>query len=67
MQAPFADPLSGLELLTKPLHLVGRDLEMQLICTLLDTVALDRQVGARALTISGDMELANLAYWPRCV
>src|SRR6266567_1757359 len=55
MQAPFADPLSGLELLTKPLHLVGRDLEMQLICTLLDTVALDRQVGARALTISGDM------------
>ncbi len=55
MQAPFADPLSGLELLTKPLPLVGRDLEMQLICALLDTVALDRQVGARALTISGDM------------
>ncbi len=55
MQAPFADPLSGLELLTKPLPLVGRDSEMQLICTLLDTVALDRQVGARALTISGEM------------
>src|SRR2546421_1121320 len=55
MQAPFADPLSGLELLTKPLPLVGRDLEMQLMCTLLDTVALDRQVGARALTISGEM------------
>src|SRR2546421_12232660 len=55
MQAPFADPLSGLELLTKPLPLVGRDLEMQLICALLDAVALDRQVGARALTISGDM------------
>jgi len=55
MQAPFADPLSGLEQLTKPLPLVGRDSEMQLICTLLDAVALDRQVGARALTISGEM------------
>jgi predicted ATPase len=55
MQAPFADPLSGLELLTKSLPLVGRDSEMQLICALLDTVLLDRQVGARALTISGEM------------
>ncbi len=55
MQAPFADPLSGLELLTKPLPLVGRDSEMQLICTLLDAVALDRQVGAHALTISSEM------------
>jgi DNA-binding CsgD family transcriptional regulator/tetratricopeptide (TPR) repeat protein len=55
MQAPFADPLSGLELLTKTLPLVGRDTEMQVICELLDTVALDRPAGARALTISGDM------------
>ena len=55
MQAPFADPLSGLELLTESLPLVGRDSEMQLICALLDTVLLDRQVGARALTISGEM------------
>jgi predicted ATPase/DNA-binding CsgD family transcriptional regulator len=55
MQAPFADPLSGLELFAKPLPMVGRDSELQLICTLLDTVALDRQVGARALTISGEM------------
>ena len=55
MQAPFADPLSGLEQLTNPLPLVGRDSEMQLMCMLLDTVALDRQVGARALTISGEM------------
>ena len=55
MQAPFADPLSGLELLTKSLPLVRRDSEMQLICALLDTVLLDRQVGARALTISGEM------------
>jgi DNA-binding CsgD family transcriptional regulator/tetratricopeptide (TPR) repeat protein len=55
MQAPFADPLSGLELLSKTLPLVGRDTEMQLICELLDTVALDKPVGARALTISGDV------------
>jgi DNA-binding CsgD family transcriptional regulator/tetratricopeptide (TPR) repeat protein len=55
MQAPFADPLSGLELLSKPLSLVGRDTEMQLICELLDTVALNKPVGARALTISGDV------------
>ena len=55
MQAPFADPLSGLELLTKPLPLVGRDSELQLMSTLLDTVSLDRQFGARALTISGEM------------
>ena len=55
MQAPFADPLSGLELLTKTLPLVGRDTEMQAICTLLDTVTLDRPAGARALTISGDI------------
>jgi DNA-binding CsgD family transcriptional regulator/tetratricopeptide (TPR) repeat protein len=55
MQAPFADPLLELELLTKPLPLVGRDSEMQLICALLETVKLDRQVGARALTISGEM------------
>ena len=55
MQAPFADPLSGLELLSKTLPLVGRDTEMQLICELLDTVALDKPVGARALTISGEV------------
>jgi predicted ATPase/DNA-binding CsgD family transcriptional regulator len=55
MQAPFADPLSGLEQLTQSLPLVGRDTEMQVICSLFDTVALDRPVGARALTISGDI------------
>src|SRR5215470_6156968 len=55
MQVPFADPLSGVELLTKPLPLVGRDNERQVICALLDTVALNRPLGARALTISGDI------------
>ncbi len=54
MQAPFADPLAGLELQTKLLPLVGRETEMQLIRSLLDTVAFDRPVGARALTISGE-------------
>ncbi len=55
MQAPFADPLSGLESFTKPLPLVGRNSELQLMCTLLDSVALDRSMGARAVTISGEM------------
>src|SRR5712692_3537312 len=59
MQAPFADPLSGLELLAKSLLLVGRDTEMQVISALLDTVALDKPVGARALTISGDMGIGK--------
>jgi predicted ATP-dependent serine protease len=59
MQAPFADPLSGLELLAKTLPLVGRDTEMQVISALLDTVALDSPVGARALMISGDMGIGK--------
>ncbi len=54
MQAPFADPLSGIKLLSRPLPLVGREGEMQLICNLLDTVALQRAHGARALIISGE-------------
>src|SRR5215467_12920193 len=59
MQAPFADPLSGLELLTKTLPLVGRETEMQAIRALLDTVALNRPQGARALTISGEMGMGK--------
>src|SRR5712692_2816458 len=55
MQAPFADPLSGLELPGKDLPLVGRETEMYIIRALLDTVALNRPTGARALTISGDI------------
>ena len=54
MQVPFADPLSGLELLTKTLPLVGRETEMQAIRSLLDTVSLNRSPGARALTIIGE-------------
>src|SRR5579884_982046 len=53
MQAPFADPLSGLEISGLPL--IGRETEMYVIRALLDTVALNRPSGARALTISGDM------------
>jgi predicted ATPase/DNA-binding CsgD family transcriptional regulator len=55
MQAPFADPLSGLEHLRASLPLVGREFEIQVIRALLDTVALDLQAGARALVISGEM------------
>ena len=55
MQAPFADPLSGIELLATPLPLVGREAEMRVICALLDTVALQKPVGARALMMSGDI------------
>jgi DNA-binding CsgD family transcriptional regulator/tetratricopeptide (TPR) repeat protein len=55
MQAPFADPLLGLERLRTSLPLVGREFEMQIIRALLDTVALNLPAGARALTISGEM------------
>lgn len=54
MQAPFADPLSGIELTSRPLPLVGREGETRLLCNLLDTVALDRAYGARALILSGE-------------
>lgn len=55
MQAPFADPLIKLERLRTPLPLVGRSFELQVIRVLLETVAQDVAVGARALTISGEM------------
>ncbi|HET9999450.1 MAG TPA: AAA family ATPase [Ktedonobacteraceae bacterium] len=54
MQAPFADPLSGIELTSRPLPLAGREGEMQLICNLLDTVEFQRTYGARALIMSGE-------------
>ncbi len=53
MQAPFADPLPGIELLSRLLPLGGREGEMQVICNLLDTVALQRAYGVRALIMSG--------------
>lgn len=55
MQAPFADPLLGLESLRTALPLVGRETELQLLHFLLDVVAHDLPDGARAATISGDM------------
>ena len=59
MQAPFADPLSGLERLRPTLPMVGRDRELAAIHTLLDTVQHDWPVGARALTISGEMGIGK--------
>src|SRR5690348_4901514 len=55
MQAPFADPLLGLERLRTSLPLVGRDRELHAISGLLDTIAFNLPTGARALTISGEM------------
>ncbi len=59
MQAPFADPLTGIEPNTTRLPLVGREAEMRLIGALLETAALDRPVGARALMISGDVGIGK--------
>src|SRR5947209_1727883 len=55
MQAPFADPLAGLDILNKALPLVDRETEMQVIRFLLNTVLLDLPAGPRALTITGEM------------
>lgn len=55
MQAPFADPLTGLERLRTSLPLVGRDFEMQVMRSLLDTAALNEPAGAHALLISGEV------------
>jgi DNA-binding CsgD family transcriptional regulator/tetratricopeptide (TPR) repeat protein len=55
MQAPFADPLTGLERLRTSLPLVGRDFEMQVMRSLLDTVALNEPAGSHALLISGEV------------
>lgn len=54
MQAPFADPLSGLEPLRGALPLVGRETETYILRAVLDAVAFDLPVGARAMTISGE-------------
>src|SRR2546421_7928194 len=55
MQAPFADPLAGLDLLNNALPLVDRETEMQVMRLLLNTVLLDLPAGPRALTITGEM------------
>jgi DNA-binding CsgD family transcriptional regulator/tetratricopeptide (TPR) repeat protein len=59
MQAPFADPLSGVERNSSPLPLVGREGEMQLLRNLLDTIELVRPYGARALLMSGEMGIGK--------
>ena len=55
MQAPFADPLLGLDILNKALPLVGRETEMQMMRHLLNTVALNLPKGPRAMMISGEI------------
>lgn len=55
VQAPFADPLSGIDILNKALPLVGRETEMQMIRYVLNTVALNLPTGPRSMTISGEI------------
>ncbi|MEO8970259.1 MAG: AAA family ATPase [Ktedonobacteraceae bacterium] len=55
MQAPFIDPLSGIEQFPKALPLVDREAEMQMIRLLLNTVSHDMPYGPRALTMSGEV------------
>lgn len=55
MQAPFADPLLGIESFPQVLPLVDREAEMQLLRMLLNTVFYDMPHGSRALTISGEV------------
>jgi|GEM_PF-791277 len=56
MQSSFVDPLLWLGQQERSiLPLVGRENEMRLIRTLLNTVLHDETVGARALTIRGEM------------
>src|SRR5262250_298560 len=54
MQVPFADPLLTLELQNTVLPLVGREMEMQMVSALLDTVIQDRSMGTRALMVTGE-------------
>jgi DNA-binding NarL/FixJ family response regulator len=55
MQAPFADPLSAVQKAPHLLPLAGRETEMYIIRSLLETVIQDKPVGARALMMSGDV------------
>ena len=55
MQAPFVDPLSGIEQFQKALPLVDREAEMQMMRMLLNTVFYDLPHAPRALTMSGDV------------
>ena len=59
MQAPFADPLSGIAPVTRRLPFIGREPEMRLIGALLESVAFDRPASARALVISGEVGIGK--------
>ena len=59
MQAPFADPLTGIELHVQQLPLFGRESEVRAIRSVLDSVTQNRPVGPRALMISGDVGIGK--------
>jgi DNA-binding CsgD family transcriptional regulator/predicted negative regulator of RcsB-dependent stress response len=59
MQAPFSDPFSGIELASTPLPLVGREMEMQIVHSMLTGVARGVQGGPQAIIISGDIGIGK--------
>jgi len=59
VQAPFVDPLSGLDVQNKALPLVGRETEMQMMRFLLNTVAFDLPTGPRSITIVGEIGIGK--------
>jgi DNA-binding CsgD family transcriptional regulator/tetratricopeptide (TPR) repeat protein len=59
MQAPFSDPFSGIELASTSLPLVGREMEMQIVRSMLTGVAHGAQGGPQALIISGDIGIGK--------
>ncbi len=62
MQIPFKDPLTRQEAQDdqdNTLPLVGRESELQVISIVLETVAQNKPVGARALMISGEMSVGK--------
>src|SRR5579875_681902 len=55
MQVPFTDPLPGMAPTTSLLPLIGREAEMFVIHSLLETVAQEKPDGARAIMLSGEV------------
>lgn len=54
MRAPFVDPLFSLEILNPTLPLLGREMEMQVLRSVLENVVYTHPHGARAAIVSGE-------------
>ena len=59
MHAPFSDPFSSIELASKPLPLAGREMELQIVRSMLTGIAHAAQGGPHALIISGDIGIGK--------